>query len=122
MVSVKKKQVVIIGLYMPGIYPTGEDNVIFHLLAPLQLKVMADTDPIVSKMYNVTILDLATTLEPREIARQILSYEPDIVAYSLYMWNDKEFIESSNILKQIDPSVKMILGGPQVSYNPIENL
>lgn len=40
----------------------------------------------------------------------------DIVAFSCYIWNITQTIETANKIKQINPNVKILLGGPEVSY------
>ena len=100
-----KENIVVISQYMPGIYPPGEDDVATHLLAGLYIKSFADADPEISKLYNIFTFDFATTLDPQEIAKKIRQYRPKFLAYSLYMWNYHEFVESSQLLKKEDPSL-----------------
>lgn len=40
----------------------------------------------------------------------------DIVAFSCYIWNIAQTLELIKLLKSIQPSVKILLGGPEVSY------
>ena len=37
-----KKTIIIVGLYLPGIYPKGDDSAVTDLLAPAVLKATAD--------------------------------------------------------------------------------
>ena len=41
----------------------------------------------------------------------------DIVAFSCYIWNITQTIEVAKKLKALNPSVKILLGGPEVSYD-----
>ena len=64
-------------------------------------------------------------LDPKkleEIARQINQRNPYIVGFSVYMWNYDQMVETSRLVKELNPKVKIILGGPQVSYNPVDVL
>lgn len=51
------------------------------------------------------------------IAREIYKKSPDIVAFSTYIWNMRETLEIAEILKTVNPNLRIILGGPEVSYN-----
>ena len=51
------------------------------------------------------------------IAREIYKKNPDIVAFSSYIWNMRETLEITEILKMVNPNIIIILGGPEVSYN-----
>lgn len=56
------------------------------------------------------------------IAQTILSQNPDIVAFSCYIWNINNVIEICKIIKMQSPDTSIILGGPEVSYNPHDYL
>ena len=51
------------------------------------------------------------------IAREIYKKSPDIIAFSSYIWNMEETLEIAEILKTVSPDIKIILGGPEVTYN-----
>ena len=51
-----------------------------------------------------------------DIVEQILSSKPDIVGFGVYIWNIVETTDVVNLLKVIAPEIKVILGGPEVSY------
>lgn len=46
----------------------------------------------------------------------------DIVAFSCYIWNVEQTLRLASDLKKISPPVRIILGGPEVSFNPEEIL
>jgi radical SAM superfamily enzyme YgiQ (UPF0313 family) len=117
-----KQKIVIIGLYLPGIYPSGDDSVVSDLLAPAFLKSTADADPEISAQYKIKILNLPTSTDPSEIARQICDLNPSVVAYSVYMWNYSLMEKSSALIKKTRPEIRIILGGPQVTYNSVDVL
>ena len=118
----KKKNVVIAGFFLPGIYPAGDYSVVSDLLAPAFLKSAADADPEISKAYEITILNLPTTENLEEVANRINQLKPCIVGFSVYMWNYDQMVETSRLVKELNPRTKIILGGPQVSYNPVDVL
>ncbi len=51
-----------------------------------------------------------------DIVEQILASEPDIVGFGVYIWNIVETTDVVSLLKVIAPQVKIVLGGPEVSY------
>lgn len=62
------------------------------------------------------------TLEqrPLDIAEQVLSHQPKIVGLGVYIWNVQASLETAALIKKIAPQVKLVLGGPEVSYEQDE--
>jgi len=50
-----------------------------------------------------------------EIARFCADFE--VVAFSCYIWNITQTLEVARKIKTLNPSVKVLLGGPEVSYD-----
>ncbi len=51
-----------------------------------------------------------------DIVEQILESKPDIVGFGVYIWNIVETTDVVSLLKVIAPEIKIVLGGPEVSY------
>lgn len=68
-----------------------------------------------SKILEFTIQSL-----PRESAEEILSLRPKIVGFSVYLWNVELTTSVIRILKAVDPALKIIVGGPEVSHETKE--
>ena len=51
-----------------------------------------------------------------DIVEQILESKPSIVGFGVYIWNIVETTDVVNLLKVIAPDIKIVLGGPEVSY------
>lgn len=51
------------------------------------------------------------------IIGEIFRKTPDVVAFSCYIWNIEKILEISHILKMVNPRIKIILGGPEVSFD-----
>jgi len=51
-----------------------------------------------------------------EIAESLLAKSPKILALGVYIWNIEETTKLVAILKQIQPELIIVLGGPEVSY------
>jgi len=58
-----------------------------------------------------------TVHEPREsILSQILVENPDVVAFSVYLWNRREILDLVDALCVARPELSIVLGGPEVSF------
>lgn len=51
-----------------------------------------------------------------DIVEQILEAKPDIVGFGVYIWNIIETTNVVSLLKVVAPEIKIVLGGPEVSY------
>ena len=58
----------------------------------------------------------------QKIIRDVVEYEPDNIFFSVYIWNVEMVFKITKELKKILPNKRIILGGPEVSYNPEEIL
>jgi len=55
-----------------------------------------------------------------DILEQINSKEPEVIAFSVYIWNTEIIKDLLLEISKILPNSKVVLGGPEVSYNPEE--
>jgi radical SAM superfamily enzyme YgiQ (UPF0313 family) len=53
---------------------------------------------------------------PLDIAEILLAREPKILGFGIYIWNVAETTEVIATIRRIRPEIKIILGGPEVSY------
>jgi radical SAM superfamily enzyme YgiQ (UPF0313 family) len=53
---------------------------------------------------------------PLDIAEMILAREPKIIGFGVYIWNVAPTMEVVTAIKRLRPEIKIILGGPEVSY------
>lgn len=56
------------------------------------------------------------------VLREITMHNADIIAFSVYLWNVEEILKLSENIKKISPNVKIILGGPEVTYRSAQIL
>lgn len=56
--------------------------------------------------------------QPLNIAEKLLNYQPEIIGFSVYIWNVSEIEAVVALLKAINPEICIILGGPEVSHSP----
>ncbi|MFO7831315.1 MAG: cobalamin-dependent protein, partial [Desulfuromonadaceae bacterium] len=58
-----------------------------------------------------------TVHEPREnILAALLEEHPDVIAFSVYIWNRCEILALVDAIHVAAPSLRIILGGPEISY------
>lgn len=62
---------------------------------------------------NNTLLDMLA---------DIYLYRPDIIGFACYIWNIEMTLELAHLVKKVLPGVKIVLGGPEVSYDSINVL
>src|ERR1700722_16040900 len=53
---------------------------------------------------------------PLDIAEALLAREPKIIGFGVYIWNVTETVEVISAIRRVRPQIKIILGGPEVSY------
>ncbi len=53
--------------------------------------------------------------KPEEVAEGCAGY--DVVAFSCYIWNITQTLNVASAIKSINPDCKILLGGPEVSYD-----
>lgn len=51
------------------------------------------------------------------IVSDLYKSEPDVIGFSTYIWNLTETLKICEILKILNPRIKIILGGPEVSFD-----
>lgn len=58
-----------------------------------------------------------TVHEPRaQILAALLAEEPQVVAFSVYLWNRRETLELADALAVARPGVRIVVGGPELSF------
>jgi radical SAM superfamily enzyme YgiQ (UPF0313 family) len=70
------------------------------------------------KNYEVDIAEFSINQNPLDILQDIYSRKPDVICLSVYIWNSDLIKKMLPDLKNIFPKSRLILGGPEVSYNP----
>jgi len=65
---------------------------------------------------RAAIAEFDINLRPLDIAEALLAREPKIIGFGVYIWNVEETTEVIAAIKRIRPEIKIILGGPEVSY------
>ena len=62
------------------------------------------------------ILEFDINQRPLDIAEALLEANPRILGLGVYVWNAGPTLELLGILRRLRPELKIVLGGPEVSY------
>lgn len=65
---------------------------------------------------QATIAEFDINQRPLEIVERLLAQDPAIIGLGVYIWNVTQTTEVVALLKRLRPDVKIVLGGPEVSY------
>ena len=55
-----------------------------------------------------------------DVVEKLLSYEPKVIGFGVYIWNVDETTKVVAMLKRVAPHVTVVLGGPEASFEPGE--
>lgn len=66
---------------------------------------------------NIEIEEYTINQNIDYIVGEIFKKDLDIVAFSCYIWNIENILQISETLKILNPNIKIILGGPEVSFD-----
>lgn len=53
---------------------------------------------------------------PTQIVEELLALEPKVIGLGIYIWNVVETTQVVRLLKTLRPDIKLVLGGPEVSF------
>ncbi|MFS0574437.1 B12-binding domain-containing radical SAM protein [Sporosarcina sp. 179-K 3D1 HS] len=67
--------------------------------------------------FDPTIVEYTIKDPTMSIVSDLYLKQPDIVGFSLYIWNIEESIRVIQMLKKVKPDVLIIAGGPEVTYD-----
>ena len=67
---------------------------------------------------QAAIIEFTIQEQAQQIAEQLLNRQPQVIGFSVYIWNVKETEAVVALLKTIQPDLKIVLGGPEVSHKP----
>lgn len=62
------------------------------------------------------IVEFDINQRPIDIVEKLLAQNPKIIGFGVYIWNVAPTQETVALLKRLRPELKLILGGPEVSY------
>lgn len=65
----------------------------------------------------ITIREYTINQAHFEILADLFLLKPDVIGFSCYIWNIEETLRLCQDLKKVTPRLRIILGGPEVSFN-----
>jgi len=71
----------------------------------------------VEDIEKIDIIEFTINQTTEEIARKIFILSPDMVGFSTYIWNLEQTLDVCKRLKIVNPNMKILLGGPEVSFD-----
>ncbi|WP_168121041.1 B12-binding domain-containing radical SAM protein [Paenibacillus sp. HB172176] len=69
------------------------------------------------QQFDIDIAEYTIKDPAMNIVSDLFSRNPDVIGFSCYIWNIEETIVVINMLRKIKPELKIVLGGPEVSYD-----
>ncbi|MBI5923239.1 MAG: DUF4080 domain-containing protein [Betaproteobacteria bacterium] len=66
------------------------------------------------------IAEFSPAADTAEIVERLLAHAPRIVGFGVYIWNVAETTWVVEMLKRVAPEVRIVLGGPEVSFETAE--
>ena len=86
----------------------------------LALRYLAGVAKQLEQSYLVMEFTINESLD--HILRTIVRAEPEMLAFSCYIWNIEDTVKLAQSLKKVLPSVSIVVGGPEVSYDSVQFL
>ena len=67
--------------------------------------------------YECAIKEFSINDREEHILERIIEEKPDVVTFSTYIWNIEMVERLSKLIKLVNPSIEILFGGPEVSYD-----
>lgn len=80
----------------------------------------AYVNDIIGENLTCDIREFTINERREKILEDIITEEPDVVVFSTYIWNGEYVRELSRLIKAVDDRIKILYGGPEVSYDSEE--
>ncbi|MEC4718829.1 DUF4080 domain-containing protein [Noviherbaspirillum sp. CPCC 100848] len=73
------------------------------------------------ELRDITLLqEFVIGAKTADVVERLLVHRPRIIGFGVYIWNVEETTRVVALLKRVAPEVVIVLGGPEVSYEPQE--
>ncbi|MGF7186748.1 radical SAM superfamily enzyme YgiQ (UPF0313 family) [Desulfitispora alkaliphila] len=72
--------------------------------------------------FEIEILEATVNAHQEDLLGKIYLQKADLVAFSCYIWNIELVLKIAQDLKKVAPATKILLGGPEVSFDGEETL
>ena len=71
---------------------------------------------------RVEIREFTINQERDLVYTELMRSEPDVIGFSCYIWNIDQILALADTLKKANPNIRILLGGPEVSWRAEEIL
>ncbi len=65
---------------------------------------------------STRLIEFTINQRTNDIAEKLLAINPQIIGFGVYIWNIKETTELVALIRKLKPDIKIVIGGPEVSY------
>ncbi|MBI3773535.1 MAG: DUF4080 domain-containing protein [Gammaproteobacteria bacterium] len=66
--------------------------------------------------HRAKLIEYTIEGQPLEIVESLLSHQPMIIGFGVYIWNVEQITKVIALLKQVAPEIIIVIGGPEVSH------
>jgi hypothetical protein len=87
-------------------------------LANAFLAAFLASRPVLAGKLAITLCDCYCCQPPAEAAAAIAATKPDLVGFSLYLWNRGQAEQIGRLLLQANPRLRLFAGGPEATADP----
>ncbi|SDN16447.1 B12-binding domain-containing radical SAM protein [Bacillus sp. OK048] len=70
--------------------------------------------------FNIQLKEYTIKDPVLNIVSDLYQQKPKTIGFSCYIWNIEETLKVVNMIKKVDPSIQIVLGGPEVTYDTVE--
>ncbi len=84
--------------------------------------LFASSKKLCNENVELSVVEGTINENEDEIIKRLTEKDADIIAFSSYIWNIKTVLSVSEKIKKTNPKIKILLGGPEVSFNQNEVL
>ncbi len=68
-----------------------------------------------SLRHRTRLVDLYPGSAPEQLCSDLLTLNPEVIAFPLYVWNRTAILQTARVLRQARPNLIMLAGGPEAS-------
>ncbi|RDU38365.1 B12-binding domain-containing radical SAM protein [Neobacillus piezotolerans] len=67
--------------------------------------------------FSIELAEYTIKDPAMNIVSDLIAKKPDVIGFSCYIWNIEETLKVISMIKKINPSIAIVLGGPEVTYD-----
>jgi anaerobic magnesium-protoporphyrin IX monomethyl ester cyclase len=67
--------------------------------------------------FDVQLVEFTIKDPTMNIVTDLIQRNPNVIGFSCYIWNIEETIKAIKMIKKIDSTIRIVVGGPEVTYD-----